>query len=147
MGKVMNTLANLFAVLVVSVIIFFLIYFLSPELSFKCFGVAWNERKLVENVKISIRDSINNSENLTDSEKRGRIADLESTVGTYLTKLYLENIRKGSGKEILAIFESEDGKSVIESARKYVNEGAGSAEEYFQTEEGKMALDSLKKEL
>lgn len=138
MSNSLGVIGNLFAVMILSVVIFFIIYFFLPSVSYKCFGVAYNETEIMENALIN---QIETSSELSDEEKKESISILSSPTGSFLVKSLLPNLNKENVDKVVSFLNTEEGMTFIENANSFVTSGKGSVEEYLKEKGEKSPLN------
>lgn len=157
MAKGKGFLGGFVTIIFLSIIVFFVFYFFMPELSEKFFGFS-NQNKEYRGVgnDLTSSDTINDAveavddSNLIDrlvvslSEANDSInAFLSSDAGQDVARTIQSNAQK-AGTTVAEYLRSDDAKALFDSAREFVAEGYGTAEEFFTSGAGAEMLEDLK---
>ena len=120
-------LGGLIGLLIFSVVVFFVIYLLVPEVSLKFFGIAVNSERYVEQ---SMEKSIESAE-LPEGIAGEIIGFLSSQEGREMVATAQD--KAGATAEGLISFFGSDGfHSIVDRVGDYVAAGAGSAADFFR---------------
>lgn len=111
-----------------SIIVFFVIYLLVPDVSIRFFGISVNSDEYIDK---TISQSISELD-LPD----GILTDIQSYLSSDEGKEYLDNIQSSVGNgadKAISYFSSENFKTLISNAGEAIASGAESASEFFSS--------------
>ncbi len=111
-----------------SIIVFFVIYLLVPDVSIRFFGISVNSDEYIDE---TISQSISELD-LPD----GILTDIQSYLSSDEGKEYLDNIQSSVGNgadKAISYFSSENFKTLISNAGEAIASGAESASEFFSS--------------
>ena len=117
----------LIGLIIFSIIVFFVIYLLVPDVSIRFFGISVNSDEYIDQ---SIGDAIS-SLDLPD----GVVSDLQDYLSSPEGEAYLENAQQAVGNsadKALSYFSSESFKELLQSAGEAVASGAETVSDFFQ---------------
>ena len=109
-----------------AIIVFFIIYFLTPEISIKFFGIAFNSDAYLES---SLEDAII-SAGASPEEAAAMIGEDGSAVISALLDKAGDNLGR-----LASYLASDEGQSMISQGAEYVRSGAGDLVGYIESQE------------
>ena len=137
-----NIISGTVSVFIFAVIVFFVLYFLVPEVSYRFFGISFNQEVVVID---AIEKYASDSNLLTDEELEQFSSYFSSKEG----KKMVRDIMKGVGsnaEKARELLSSPKLKEVVEKAKAFVEEGKGTVSEFFTNGEGSEIIKSLGKD-
>lgn len=128
---------GLLALFIFSIIVFFVIYLLVPEVSIKFFGISVNSDEYVE---AALEDSLSDldlpegvlsdiSDYFSSPEGSALIAEAQEAAG-------------GAADKMMDFIGSDRFKSILNEAGEYVTAGAGSVADFFRQNAGELAAEA-----
>lgn len=117
MGKVKSFFGGLIGVLLLSVIVFFIIYFFVPAVSMKFFGIAFNENSDSGSEIVALIDSLE----LGDDAARAEIESYLSSPAGQEAVSAIQDAASKAGESFDAFVESDDQNAVSSAKEKGVD--------------------------
>lgn len=114
MGKVKSFFGGLIGVLLLSVIVFFIIYFFVPAVSMKFFGIAFNENSDSGSEIVALIDSLE----LGDDAARAEIESYLSSPAGQEAVSVIQDAASKAGESFDAFVESDDSQNAVSSAKE-----------------------------
>ena len=119
-------LGGLLGVFFASIIVFFVIYLLVPEVSLKFFGISINSDKYIE-------ETVEKS--LAEADLPAGVADdITSYLNSDEGEAFISNMQEAAGgaaESVIAFVGSEGFQSFLHEAGDFVSAGAGSVSDFF----------------
>ena len=137
-----NIISGTVSVFIFSVIVFFVLYFLVPEVSYRFFGISFNQEKAVIE---TMEKYASDSNLLTDEELEQFQAYFSSKEGKALVRNVMKEVGSNAAKA-RRLLSSPKLKEVVEKAKAFVEEGKGTVSEFFTNGEGSEIIKSLGKD-
>ena len=137
-----NIISGTVSVFIFAVIVFFVLYFLVPEVSYRFFGISFNQEKAVIE---TMEKYASDSNLLTDEELEQFQAYFSSKEGKALVRNVMKEVGSNAAKA-RRLLSSPKLKEVVEKAKAFVEEGKGTVSEFFTNGEGSEIINSLGKD-
>ena len=137
-----NIISGTVSVFIFAVIVFFVLYFLVPEVSYRFFGISFNQEKAVIE---TMEKYASDSNLLTDEELEQFQAYFSSKEGKALVRNVMKEVGSNATKA-RRLLSSPKLKEVVEKAKAFVEEGKGTVSEFFTNGEGSEIIKSLGKD-
>lgn len=137
-----NIISGTVSVFIFAVIVFFVLYFLVPEVSYRFFGISFNQEKAVIE---TMEKYASDSNLLTDEELEQFQAYFSSKEGKALVRNVMKEVGSNAAKA-RRLLSSPKLKEVVEKAKAFVEEGKGTVSEFFTNGEGSEIIKSLGKD-
>ena len=137
-----NIISVTVSVFIFAVIVFFVLYFLVPEVSYRFFGISFNQEKAVIE---TMEKYASDSNLLTDEELEQFQAYFSSKEGKALVRNVMKEVGSNAAKA-RRLLSSPKLKEVVEKAKAFVEEGKGTVSEFFTNGEGSEIIKSLGKD-
>ena len=109
-----------------SIVVFFIIYFLTPEVSIKFFGITFRADAYIES---SLEAAIVEAGMSTEDAERIVMED-----GPELLSVLMEKAGDNLGR-LVSYLTSEEGEAMITQGAEYIRSGAGSFVDYISEQE------------
>ena len=137
-----NIIRGTVSVFIFAIIVFFILYFLVPEVSYRFFGISFNQEKAVIE---TMEKYASDSNLLTDEELEQFQAYFSSKEGKALVRNVMKDVGSNASKA-RRLLSSPKLKEVVEKAKAFVEEGKGTVSEFFTNGEGSEIIKSLGKD-
>ena len=109
-----------------AIIVFFIIYFLTPEVSIRFFGITFRPEAYIES---SLEDAMTAA-----GVSRADAERIVKEDGPELLSVLMEKSGESLGR-IVSYLSSEDGQAMIAEGADYIRSGAGSLVDYLSSQE------------
>ena len=137
-----NIISGTLSVFIFAIIVFFVLYFLVPEVSYRFFGISFNQEVVVID---AIKKYAEDSNLLTDEVLEQFQAYFSSKEGKALVRNVMKEVGSDAAKA-RRLLSSPKLKEVVEKAKAFVEEGKGTVSEFFTNGEGSEIIKSLGKD-
>ena len=137
-----NIISGTVSVFIFAIIVFFVLYFLVPEVSYRFFGISFNQEKAVIE---TMEKYASDSNLLTDEDLEQFQAYFSSKEGKALVRNVMKEVGSDAAKA-RRLLSSPKLKEVVEKAKAFVEEGKGTVSEFFTNGEGSEIIKSLGKD-
>ena len=137
-----NIISGTLSVFIFAIIVFFVLYFLVPEVSYRFFGISFNQEVVVID---AIEKYASDSNLLTDEVLEQFQAYFSSKEGKALVRNVMKEVGSDAAKA-RRLLSSPKLKEVVEKAKAFVEEGKGTVSEFFTNGEGSEIIKSLGKD-
>lgn len=132
---------GLIAVLIISVLVFFIIFLFMPEVSMKFFRFS-NDTDYVAPIK-EVKEKAEEVTLKSDADVNSEINEFLSSADGKEVVESIQNAAVKAGKTVSEYMKSDEASEFLNSAKNYVKRGVGSAKDFFQGE-GKEFIEGLK---